>query len=82
MLTPLPAGYELAYTRRAVGFELHHERDRLLVDKVVKKSATERVGNMNQTGFFAVGFCKVRQAPSISKYKVDGFYKRKKNETH
>jgi len=44
VLAPLPEGYELAYTRRVFGFELRQDRRGLLVDKVIDRSAAERVG--------------------------------------
>ncbi len=44
VLTPLPEGYELAYTRRNFGFELRQVKRKLLIDKVLEDSAAKRVG--------------------------------------
>ncbi|MFK5925618.1 MAG: trypsin-like peptidase domain-containing protein [Desulfuromusa sp.] len=44
VLMPLPAGYELAYTRRVFGFGLRQAKDGLLIDKVLEDSAAARVG--------------------------------------
>ncbi|MCD6580573.1 MAG: trypsin-like peptidase domain-containing protein [Desulfuromusa sp.] len=44
LLTPLPEGYELAYTRRVFGFELRQTKRGLLIDKVIADSAAKRVG--------------------------------------
>lgn len=44
ILTSLPEGYELAYTRRVFGFELRQEKRGLLIAKVIADSAAKRVG--------------------------------------
>jgi serine protease Do len=43
-LEPLPAGYELSYTRRVFGFELHQQKSGVYIDRVVSGSAADKVG--------------------------------------
>jgi len=43
-LEPLPPGYELSYTRRVFGFELHQQKTGVYLDNVVAGSAAARVG--------------------------------------
>ena len=44
VLTSLPEGYELAYTRRVFGFELREEKRSLLISRVIDDSAAKRTG--------------------------------------
>ncbi|NOQ40956.1 MAG: PDZ domain-containing protein [Desulfuromusa sp.] len=44
VLTSLPAGYELAYTRRVFGFELREGKRSLQISKVIDDSAAKRSG--------------------------------------
>lgn len=44
LLSPLPEGYELAYTHRVFGFELRQDKKGLVIDKVIDGSAAKRVG--------------------------------------
>ncbi len=44
VLTTLPDGYELTYTRRVFGFSLSQERHGLMVDAVIDGSPADRVG--------------------------------------
>ena len=43
-LEPLPADYELSYTRRVFGFELQQQKSGVYIGKVVAGSAADRVG--------------------------------------
>lgn len=43
-LEPLPADYELSYTRRVFGFELQQQKSGVSIGKVVAGSAADRVG--------------------------------------
>ncbi|MCW8858790.1 MAG: trypsin-like peptidase domain-containing protein [Deltaproteobacteria bacterium] len=44
LLTALPEGYEIAYSRRVFGFELRQGRRGLVVDKVIDDSPADLVG--------------------------------------
>lgn len=44
VLTALPKGYELSYTRRTFGFSLRNGRNGVEVDDVVSGSAADRIG--------------------------------------
>ena len=66
VLTPLPEGYELAYTRRVFGFELHQEKRGVLIEKIVVDSAAERVGLQRGDQIAKVDDVKVE---TMSEYK-------------
>jgi len=44
VLQSLPAGYELSYTRRVFGFELHQQESGVYIDKIVDGAAADKVG--------------------------------------
>lgn len=44
VLQLLPAGYELSYTRRVFGFELHQQESGVYIDKIVDGAAADKVG--------------------------------------
>lgn len=44
LLTALPDGYEMSYTRRVFGFNLREERSGLVIDKIIEDSPSDRVG--------------------------------------
>ena len=66
VLTPLPEGYELDYTRRVFGFELRQNKGGLLVDKVIDGSSAERVGVRRGDQIIKIDDVKVA---TLSEYK-------------
>ncbi|MEA3544357.1 MAG: trypsin-like peptidase domain-containing protein [Thermodesulfobacteriota bacterium] len=66
-LTPLPTGYELAYTRRVFGFELRQTKRGLLIDKVIDDSAAERVGIRRGDQIVKVDDVKVETMPEYER---------------
>ncbi|MDA3903765.1 MAG: trypsin-like peptidase domain-containing protein [Desulfuromusa sp.] len=67
VLTSLPEGYELAYTRRVFGFELLHGKSGLLIDKVIADSAAQRVGVQRGDQIIKVDDVKVETLPEYKR---------------
>lgn len=66
ILTPLPEGYELAYTRRVFGFELRQGNGGLLIDRVIADSAAQQAGIRRGDQIVQVDDVKVE---TLSEYK-------------